>query len=82
MEIEKPDMLIVDLMMPDIEGFEVIRRTRAMPGFGQTPILVISARTDQDAKERALSLGANGYMTKPLNLPQLIAEITRLVATA
>jgi DNA-binding response OmpR family regulator len=79
LEVEKPDMLIVDLMMPDIEGFEVCRRMRERDTFSKTPILVISARTDQSSIEKAYSSGANGYLTKPLNLPQLLGEVKRLI---
>lgn len=80
LQVEEPDMLIVDLMMPDIEGFEVCSRMRAMPQFEETPILVISARTDPEAKAKALSVGANAYMTKPLDLPKLIQQINVLMA--
>lgn len=81
LEVEQPDMLIVDLMMPDIEGFEVCRRMRERDHFSKTPILVISARTDPQSIERAYSSGANAYLTKPLNLPQLLNEVKRLMET-
>ena len=79
LELEKPDLVILDLMMPDMEGFEVCQRMRASDAFKSTPILIISARTDQDAIDRAYASGANGYLTKPFQLPELLSEIERLV---
>ena len=75
-ELEAPDMIILDLMMPDMDGFEVCRRVRSMNGISDVPILIVSARTDQEAIDQAMSLGASGYMTKPLkNFNDLIVEI-------
>jgi DNA-binding response OmpR family regulator len=79
LELDKPDLVILDLMMPDMEGFEVCKRMRASETFKATPILIISARTDQEAFDKASASGANGYLTKPFQLPALLAEIERLV---
>lgn len=80
LEAERPDMLIVDLMMPDIEGFDVCLQVRQKPTFAHTLILIISARTDQDSIRRAYACGANGYLTKPIkNLGDLLGEIQRLM---
>ena len=79
LELEKPDLVILDLMMPDMEGFEVCQRMRASDAFKTTPILIISARTDQESIDRAYASGANGYLTKPFQLPELLSEIERLV---
>lgn len=78
-EVEHPDLLILDLMMPDLEGLEVCRRVRQHAQFAKLPILMISARTDQPTIERALSEGANGYLTKPLDLQRLTSEIRQLL---
>lgn len=80
LEAEQPDMLIVDLMMPDIQGFEVCLEVRKKASFSRTPILIISARTDQESIRRAYDCGANGYLTKPIrNLGDLLGEIQRLM---
>lgn len=80
LEVEQPDMLIVDLMMPDMEGFDVCQQVRKKPHFSSTPILIISARTDQESIHKAYSCGANGYLTKPIkNLTDLLGEIERLL---
>ncbi len=78
-QVENPDLLILDLMMPDIEGFEVAEKLRAMPAFANLPILVLSARTDAAAKQRAEDAGTNGYLTKPVKFPELLTEVERLL---
>lgn len=78
-KLEKPELVILDLMMPDMDGFEVTQRIRNHPDLKTLPIIIISARTDQAAIDKALSLGANVYLTKPLNLPKLTSEIDRLL---
>lgn len=78
-EVENPDLLILDLMLPDIEGYEVAERLRAMPSFAKLPILILSARTDQASINRAEQAGASAYLTKPVKFPVLLAEIERLL---
>jgi DNA-binding response OmpR family regulator len=79
-EVEEPDLLILDLMMPDVEGLEVCRRLRAEEQYQDLPILIVSARTDQETINQAYALGANAYLTKPINLGKLTQEIGRLLA--
>jgi len=77
--VENPDLLILDLMMPDLEGFDVCQRLRENPQNARLPILIVSARTDQDSINRAMSLGADGYLTKPVDLKLLHTEVQRLL---
>jgi DNA-binding response OmpR family regulator len=79
-QVEKPDLLILDLMMPDIEGFEVCQRLRASGEFNSLPILILSARIDQGSIDRAITVGADAYLTKPIDLPRLTSEIQRLLS--
>jgi DNA-binding response OmpR family regulator len=76
---EHPDLMILDLMMPDIEGFEVCQRIRAFEPTAGLPVLVISARADPASKERAFAAGADGYLVKPIQFPQLLTELNRLL---
>jgi DNA-binding response OmpR family regulator len=78
--LEKPDILLLDLMLPDIDGFEVCERVRAMPEFARLPVLVISARIDPQSRARAERVGADGYLTKPIKMPVLLAEVERLLS--
>ena len=77
---EKPDVLLLDLMMPDIEGFEVAKQLRAMTEFSELPIIVISARIDSESRQRAMDTGANAYLTKPLKMSEVLAEVERVLA--
>jgi DNA-binding response OmpR family regulator len=79
-QVEKPDVLLLDLMLPDIEGFEVAAQLRKTPEFAQLPIVIISARTESESKKRAADAGANAYQTKPLKMPEVLAEVERVMA--
>lgn len=71
------DIIILDMMLPDIDGFEVLRRFRA--GKVKTPILILSGLTGSDQKIRGLGIGADDYVTKPFNRGELIARIQAIV---
>jgi len=68
----KPDVLLVDLGLPDGDGLDVIRRVRA---FSPLPIVVLSARTQEEQKVAALDAGADDYVTKPFGAPELLARL-------
>jgi two-component system KDP operon response regulator KdpE len=69
---EEPDLVLLDLMLPEIDGFELCREIRGRSGVG---IIVISARRGENDKVRALNLGADDYMTKPFGVEELLARI-------
>jgi two-component system KDP operon response regulator KdpE len=69
---EKPDVVILDLGLPDRDGFAVIQELRAR---SLTPVLVLSARGDVDGKVKALELGADDYVTKPFDMAELLARL-------
>lgn len=75
-----PDLCILDLMMPDINGFELCALLRADPEFAKTPVIVVSAMEDKEAKIKAFSVGVNEYITKPFNIIELGDKITALLA--
>ena len=79
-EREQPDVVLLDLMLPDIDGFEVCRRLRSRPAYASLPVVIISARAETEAVERAMGTGANAYMVKPLRFPELLEEIAKLVS--
>jgi two-component system response regulator VicR len=72
-EAEKPDLIILDLMMPGLDGYEVCRRVRASDR--KTPILMLTARTSEIDTVVGLELGANDYISKPVRLRELVARV-------
>jgi len=68
----RPDLMILDLGLPDMEGLEVIRELRT---WSQVPIVVLSARTREMEKVAALDAGADDYLTKPFGVPELVARL-------
>jgi two-component system, OmpR family, KDP operon response regulator KdpE len=68
----KPDLLLIDLGLPDGDGVKVIRRVR---GWSQVPVVVLSARTMEEQKVDALDAGADDYVTKPFSAPELLARV-------
>lgn len=68
----RPDIVLLDLGLPDGDGSEVVRALRQ---WSQTPILIMSGQTDDDAKVRALDLGADDYITKPFSVLELMARL-------
>ncbi len=75
----KPDCLIVDWMLPDSSGIELIRWLRRQEQFKQTPALMLTARSEESDKITGLDSGADDYMTKPLSLRELHARIKALL---
>jgi DNA-binding response OmpR family regulator len=78
-KVEEPEIVILDLMLPDIEGYEVCQRIRSYPDTAKLPVLILSARADAASKERAMAAGADGYLVKPVKFPELLSELNRLV---
>jgi two-component system KDP operon response regulator KdpE len=68
----KPDAVILDLGLPDLDGHEVVQAIRA---WSAMPIVILSARTDEQQKVRALDAGADDYVTKPFSVPELLARL-------
>jgi DNA-binding response OmpR family regulator len=72
---QKPDLLILDIMMPHLNGFEVITELRRSGD--HVPVIVLSARNDSRDKVRGLDLGADDYVVKPFDLDELLARVRR-----
>jgi CheY-like chemotaxis protein len=75
----RPDLLILDLQMPKLDGMGVLAELRAGGDFASVPILALTASAMQGDRERALSAGFTEYVTKPINLGFLRGELARLL---
>ena len=71
-EMELPDLMLLDITMPKMDGFEVCRRLRE---WSQIPIIMLSARGHEEDKVKCLNLGADDYITKPFGASELIARV-------
>lgn len=74
-----PDLILLDLHMPLLDGFGVIAELRRDPLFQQTPVVALTASAMQGDKERAMRAGFTGYLTKPISLPALRTEVRRFL---
>ena len=77
---EDPDLILLDVMMPDMDGYEVTRRLRQHPATAETPILMFTAKTQLDDKVVGFEAGANDYLTKPTHPSELQARVKTLLA--
>lgn len=75
----KPDLVILDIRMPGMDGYEVTKRIKAIPELKHTKIIAISAFFEQEGKEKILSLGADICLDKPFNKESLLREIKKLL---
>jgi two-component system, chemotaxis family, chemotaxis protein CheY len=73
------DLVILDLNMPDIGGFEVVEFIRSQDKLKSLPIFVVTTRGDESSRARALSIGANGFMTKPFTPDAILNEVCGLL---
>ncbi|GJM41656.1 MAG: DNA-binding response regulator [Ardenticatenaceae bacterium] len=72
---EKPDLILLDLMLPDMDGYDITRLVRNNPGLQQTPIIMLTARVEDSDKIVGLELGADDYVTKPFNPAEVVARV-------
>jgi DNA-binding response OmpR family regulator len=79
LEKEKPDLLILDIMLPDIDGIEVCKRLRASKEFEDIPIIMLTAKSTEIDKVVGLELGADDYITKPFSFKELTARIRAIL---
>ncbi|MCQ3937113.1 MAG: hypothetical protein DPW18_08715 [Chloroflexi bacterium] len=73
---EKPDLILLDLMMPQPDGFRVCRMLRELPEFARVPIIIVTALDDSDSRAVACGAGANDYLSKPFHPDELTEKIT------
>lgn len=79
-EREVPAAVILDIMMPDMDGFAVLREIRGNARADSVAVLMLSARVDQETRDQSLAAGADSYLTKPAEPQHLTAEIRQHIA--
>ena len=78
-EREKPDLLLLDVMLPGLDGFAIAKRIRAMPALAATRIVMLTARTASEDIVRGLDAGADDYVTKPFDRKVLLARVNAVL---
>lgn len=77
----QPDIIVSDILMPEMDGFELLERIKTNPQTDHIPVILLTAKTMMDSKLKGLKIGADDYITKPFNVDELVLRATNLVDT-
>lgn len=77
----RPDLILMDINLPDLDGFTAVTRIRSYSHLETVPIVALTARTVSDDRERAKAIGCDGYLNKPIDFDELISEVARHITT-
>ncbi len=75
-----PDLVLLDVMLPEVSGYEICKRIRSDPALGDVKVLMMTARGSALERKKGMELGADGFISKPFELKDLRAEVRRLLA--
>ena len=75
-----PDLILMDINMPDMDGYTLTAKIKSLPGFERVPILAVTANVMRGDKEKTLEAGCDGYIQKPLDIDQLTREIEKFIS--
>ena len=76
----RPDLILMDINMPDMDGYTLTAQIKSMPGFERVPILAITANVMRGDREKTLEAGCDGYIQKPIDIDQLVNEVGNVLA--
>jgi DNA-binding response OmpR family regulator len=79
-QTDKPDLILLDIMMPEMDGYEVARKLRSDPSTNNIPIIMFTAKTQVDDKVEGFEAGADDYLTKPTQPRELFAHVKAVLA--
>ncbi|RJP47910.1 MAG: response regulator [Anaerolineaceae bacterium] len=74
-----PDLILMDINMPDMDGYALTARIKATPGFGNVPIVAVTANVMRGDREKSLEAGCDGYIQKPIDIDNLTQQIERFL---
>ena len=75
----RPDVILMDINMPDMDGYTLTAKIKSLPGFERIPIVAVTANVMRGDKEKTLEAGCDGYIQKPIDIDQLTREIERFI---
>lgn len=78
-DIDKPDLVVLDIMMPRMDGFEVLKQIISNPGTKNIPVIMLTAKKDSSDEELARKIGAVDYMTKPVDIENTLQRIRKFL---
>jgi len=81
-EEERPDLVIVDIMLPDHDGFRIARFLKNRPDLSRVPVIFLTARSSEEDKLRGFDIGADDYITKPFSVKELVARVRAVIRRA
>jgi len=76
---DKPDLILLDIMMPVMDGYEVLRRLKEDENLGDIPVIMLTARAQEKDVVKGIDLGAEDYITKPFHPAELLARVKRIL---
>ena len=79
---QKPDIVLLDWMLPNVSGIELCRQLRARPGTRDIPVIMLTARGEEEDRVRGLDVGADDYVTKPFSMSELVARMRAVLRRA
>ncbi len=80
LQSSRPDLILMDINMPDMDGYTLTTHIKSMSGFEQIPIIAITANVMRGDREKTLQAGCDGYIQKPIDIDQLTREIEKFLA--
>ncbi len=82
LEVSKPDIVLLDLMLPGMSGTEICKKLKSDPELLSIPVLMVTAKGEREDIKYAIKVGANGYIPKPFSLPRLVERIEEVLSRA
>jgi DNA-binding response OmpR family regulator len=76
---DHPHLILLDIMMPDVDGYEICKTVKTSEDLKDIKVIFLSAKTTEDAIQKGLALGAEKYVTKPFNTKQLVSDVKQLL---